>query len=216
MFALCALDSLRDLVGVLDRYRWIDIDCDIAVNTMAKPARTDIANAEYSRDVHWRVFDLRENFRLYAVNETRPNGKRCVFDNEENCNGDRDTDDRVENRKSKINAQYADQNREASESIDPGVKATKEPILFLPPPLLPALRRIIFLRVRTRNRNAMRRSSNLVCQCNSKIVHPQLGQRNLPIGNRLPQSNPSGVLKRCVVESDQAGPVPRERPSRSL
>src|SRR5437764_4352864 len=67
--------------------------------------------------MHRRVFDLRENLRLDAVDQTYPDGKRGVFDDEQDRDRNNQADDRVENRITEVNTEHPDQNRQTGESI---------------------------------------------------------------------------------------------------
>src|SRR5437763_5518387 len=66
--------------------------------------------------MHRRVFDLRENLRLDAVDQTYPDGKRGVFDDEQDRDRNTQADDRVENRITEVNTEHPDQNRQTGES----------------------------------------------------------------------------------------------------
>jgi hypothetical protein len=45
-----------------------------------------------------RMLDLSKNLWLDAVDQASPNGNRCIFDDKEYGDGDRDSDNRVKDR----------------------------------------------------------------------------------------------------------------------
>ena len=69
---------------------------NIAVDAMTNPSRSHVVNVDDPRNVGRRMFDLRQDFRLYPIDQPNPHRSGRIFDDEQNGNGDQQTHDGIE------------------------------------------------------------------------------------------------------------------------
>jgi hypothetical protein len=76
--------------------------------------------------MHGGVLDFRQNFWFDLVDQAVPDGDGRVFDDEKNGDGYGDTDQRINDRKSKPRRDHAHQHRQAGEAIHTGVLSIRD------------------------------------------------------------------------------------------
>src|SRR5260370_30494 len=113
--------SLGQGVGLTNWQIGIHLDRDVAVNAMSDAACADVAYSMEASYMRRRVLDLSENLWLDAVDQASPNRNRCIFDDQEYGDGDRDANDWVKDRHAQGDTDDTNEHRQAGESINAGV-----------------------------------------------------------------------------------------------